>query len=148
MSREPHPKAPGRTVDIDEGMIRQLVHTFYGKVRADTTLGPIFSAAIEDWDRHLDTMCLFWSSVTLMTGRYKGQPMQVHARLPGLEPEHFAVWLALFRATAMEVCPHDAAALFIDRAERIAESLRLGIIAHRGGSIVPDARPQAAPPRA
>ena len=144
MSRTPHPKSPGLAVDIDEGMIRRLVHTFYGKVRADATLGPIVAAVVEDWDHHLATMCMFWSSVTLMTGRYKGQPMQVHAKVPGLEPEHFAVWLALFRATAADVCPKDAAEVFIDRAERIAESLRLGIIAHRGGSIVPDVRPQAA----
>lgn len=147
MSREPHPKSPGLAANIDERMIRRLVHTFYGKVRADATLGPIFAAVIKDWDRHLATMCLFWSSVTLMTGRYKGQPMQAHAKVPGLELEHFAVWLALFRETAQDVCPPEAAAVFIDRAERIAESLRLGIIVHRGGSIVPEVRPRAAAPR-
>ncbi|MEX1147329.1 MAG: hypothetical protein WEB93_03005, partial [Sphingomonadales bacterium] len=38
----------------------------------------------------------------------------------------------LFRATAREVCPGPAAAHFIDRAERIAESLELGIATHNG----------------
>ncbi|WP_072390150.1 group III truncated hemoglobin [Hyphomicrobium sp. CS1GBMeth3] len=144
MSREPHPKSPGSAVGVDEEMIRKLVHAFYGKVRADATLGPIFATAIKDWDHHLATMCTFWSSVTLMTGRYKGQPMQAHAKVAGLELELFPVWLALFRETAAEVCPPSTAALFIDRAERIAESLSLGIVMHRGGSIVPELRPHAA----
>lgn len=143
MSREPHPKSPGLMVGINEEMIRKLVHAFYDKVRADATLGPVFKAAIKDWDPHLATMCTFWSSVTLMTGQYKGQPMQVHAKVAGLELEHFPVWLTLFRETAAEVCPPDAAALFIDRAERIAESLSLGIVMHRGGSLVPELRPKA-----
>jgi hemoglobin len=48
--------------------------------------------------------------------------------------EHFERWLALFRATAKAVCPEPAAALFVDRAERIAESLHLGISLHRGAA--------------
>jgi hemoglobin len=137
MSRDPHPKSPGLMADIDEAMIARLVHAFYARVRDDETLAPIFGAAIKDWDVHLATMCRFWSSVTLMTGQYKGQPMQVHARLSGISPDHFVVWLRLFRETAAEVCPPEAAAVFIERAERIAESLQLGIAFHRGESIVP-----------
>ena len=49
---------------ITENMIRQLVHGFYAKVRADQELGPIFARVIgEDWDPHLEKMCAFWSSV-------------------------------------------------------------------------------------
>ncbi|MCZ7595862.1 MAG: group III truncated hemoglobin [Hyphomicrobium sp.] len=113
-------------------MIRELVHEFYARVREDAVLGPIFNSAIDDWDAHLDKLCAFWSSVTLMTGRYKGTPMKAHAELPQIGPEHFRQWLALFRTTAAEVCPPVAAALFADRAERIAESLQMGIAIHRG----------------
>lgn len=113
-------------------MIRDLVHRFYAKVRQDELLGPIFNRAITDWDAHLDKLCGFWSSVTLMTGRYKGTPMQAHAALPGITGEHFDHWLALFRDTATAVCPPEAAALFIDRSRRIAQSLELGIALHRG----------------
>jgi hemoglobin len=82
----------------------------------------------------------------LMTGRYKGTPMKVHAELPGISEELFRRWLALFRATAHDVCPGDAARLFVDRSERIAESLQLGIALHRGDSLVPAGRPRAPRP--
>lgn len=125
MSRAPHPKAAGTLVGIDEPMIRPLVHTFYARVRVDPLLGPIFNRAIHDWDVHLEKLCAFWSSVTLMTGRYKGTPMKVHANLVQITPEHFDRWLALFRSTATEVCPRRAAPIFIDRANRIAASLQM-----------------------
>jgi len=111
---------------IDEAMIERLVDTFYGRVREDALLGPIFAAKVADWAPHLATMRDFWSGVALMTGRYKGKPMPKHFPL-GLEADHFGRWLALFEQTAREVCPSAAAAFFIDRARRIAESLQLGI---------------------
>lgn len=132
MPRDPHPKAPGLEAGVTEPMIRDLVHAFYARVRQDTELGPIFNSKIDDWEAHLDKLSAFWSSVTLMTGRYKGTPMKAHAELPQIAPPHFAHWLALFRATAADVCPPDAAALFVDRAERIAQSLQIGIAIHRG----------------
>src|SRR3546814_10094289 len=72
-------------------------------------------------------MCDFWSSVTLVSGRYEGRPMAAHLRLKGVRPEHFDLWLRLFRQTAGEVCSGDVAAVFILRAERIAESFQLGM---------------------
>jgi hemoglobin len=132
MVRDPHPQAPGLQAGVTEEMISDLVHAFYARVRQDAVLGPIFNAAINDWAAHLDKLCAFWSSVTLMTGRYKGTPMKAHAELPQISPAHFSQWLALFRTTATELCSPDAAALFVDRAERIAESLQMGIAIHRG----------------
>jgi hemoglobin len=129
-------------------MIRALVHTFYARVRQDSLLGPIFNDTVADWGEHLETLCAFWSSVMLMTGRYKGTPMQVHAALPGLSAVHFDRWLDLFRATAREVCPPQAAALFIYRAERIGQSLELGIALHRGLMLEPGERLTAGPSRA
>lgn len=132
MTRDPHPKAPGTAVGITEPMIRTLVETFYARVQVDPLLAPVFNRAIEDWDAHIGKLCRFWSSVTLMTGGYKGTPMQVHASLREITPAHFERWLALFRLTAVRTCPPDAAAVFVDRADRIAESLQLGIALHRG----------------
>lgn len=137
MSREPNPRAPGYPVGITDEMIRTLVHTFYARVRIDPLLGPIFNRVIEDWDDHLDKLCSFWSSVMLMTGRYKGTPMKAHAEIAEISPYHFARWLALFQATAIKTCPTDAAVVFVDRAHRIAESLQLGISLHRGEDLVP-----------
>jgi hemoglobin len=116
---------------IDEPMIDQLVRGFYARVRDDDLIGPIFEARITDWEPHLQRMCAFWSSVALMSGRYHGQPMQKHLPLP-VDGGHFDRWLALFEATARELCPPKAAAHFIERAHRIAESLELGIAGAHG----------------
>jgi hemoglobin len=116
---------------IDEAMVEQLVRGFYARVREDAFLGPIFDSRITEWEPHLQRMRAFWSSVTLMSGRYHGQPMRVHLPLP-IDGRYFDRWLALFEATAREVCPPKAAEVFIDRAHRIAQSLEFGIAAARG----------------
>lgn len=116
---------------IDAAMISTLVHAFYGRVRADPLLGPIFEQRIGDWGPHLARMCAFWSSVTLMSGDYHGRPMPAHAPLP-IDAAHFDRWLALFEATARDVCPPAAADLFIEKARNIAASLELGIATFRG----------------
>lgn len=124
---------PGVAAGVTEAMIRELVHAFYARVRRDPALGPIFDGEIGDgWDAHLAKLCDFWSSVMLMTGRFKGQPMAVHARLPDIGPAHFERWLALFAETAEAVCPPAAAALFAEKAQMIARSLQLGIAVSRG----------------
>lgn len=115
-------------------MIQALVHGFYARVREDGQIGPIFNRAIgDDWDVHLARMCDFWSSVMLMTGRYKGNPMGTHMKLKVVRPEHFERWLALFRQTARELFPADVAELFVVRAENIARSLQLGMFYQPGG---------------
>jgi len=119
---------------IDETMIERLVRAFYERVKQDPLLAPIFAEAVEDWESHIQTLCRFWSSVTLMTGRYSGRPMAAHAPLP-VERAHFLRWLALFEATARELCPAPAADLFVERAKTIAESLRQGLSLHRGQQI-------------
>ena len=116
---------------IDDAMIEALVRTFYGKVRQDALLGPIFEARIRDWEPHLRRMCAFWSSVALMSRVYHGSPMAVHMRLP-VDATHFDRWLALFEDTARDICPPVAANHFIERAQRIGESLELGIAGSRG----------------
>ena len=125
------PRAPGYAAGIDEQVIHDLVHRFYARVRVDAVLGPIFAAEIDDWPVHLEKMCAFWSSVTLMSGRYKGHPMVAHAKIPGISRSHFERWLELFREAAKEICTPPAAWLFVDRAERIAQSLQIGIAMHR-----------------
>ena len=116
---------------IDEAMIERLVRAFYDRVREDPQLGPIFARPIADWERHIAKLCAFWSSVTLMSGRYHGQPMAAHLPLPIDTPE-FDRWLELFAATARETCPPAAAAHFLERAHRIADSLELAIAAGKG----------------
>ena len=115
---------------LDDAQIHALVHEFYAKVRADAVLGPIFAEHIQDWEPHLARMVDFWSSVALMTGRYHGTPMAVHVNLP-VNRTDFDHWLALFRETALEVCTAQGAAHVMERAERIARSLHMGIEDHK-----------------
>ena len=121
-------KIPLRTplhMGINEEMVEHLVRAFYDKVRDDTELGPIFNRVIgEDWEPQKKKMFAFWSSLTLLTGRYKGQPMGAHLKLKSVEPQHFDIWLSLFRETASEVCGHEIAPVFIQKAERVAESFK------------------------
>jgi hemoglobin len=119
---------------VTETMIHTLVHAFYAKIRKDPALGPIFNRVIAeaDWPAHLAKMCDFWSSVTLMSGRFKGSPMQAHIQIGDLRPTHFARWLHLFEQTAHEVCPPEAAAIFVEKSQMIARSLQMGIHLARG----------------
>lgn len=111
---------------ITEPAIAELVARFYARARLDPLIGPVFNDAVEDWDEHLRTLNAFWSSVMLTTGRYKGNPMAAHLKLP-IEPAFFERWLALWRETAAELFVPEVAARFQAKAERIAESLKLAL---------------------
>lgn len=136
MSIVDHPRGPrigpGVAAGVTEDVIRRQVHSFYARVREDAVLGPIFNGVVHDWDEHLAKLCDFWSSVLLVTGRFKGSPMAAHARTPGVEGEHFPRWLEIWRQTAREVCRPEAADLFVAKAEMIGESLKLGLAVNRG----------------
>lgn len=116
---------------VTELEIAELVDSFYGKIRNDLVLGPIFASAIgEDWGPHLEKMKAFWSSAMLASGTYKGNPMIVHMSLPRLTREHFDRWLELWRQTTVQICGEYAASLFVMKAEMIAERLLYGISAY------------------
>ena len=119
---------------IDNAYISNLVNAFYLRVRAHPTLGPIFDDVIgEDWDSHLPRMKRFWESVALNAGTYSGKPVPAHKKLTAVEPAHFKIWLALFRQTLEETAPsHGAIGYFMERAERIAESLQLAMFGFPG----------------
>jgi hemoglobin len=121
---------------ITEAEISNLVETFYGKVRLDPDIGPIFNAIVGDWPHHLTTLKDFWSTVLLTTGRYKGDPMMTHLQLP-LDPDHFSRWLSLFAETANEVLTPQHAAIVIAKSQRIAENFKAGI-AYQQAQRTPD----------
>jgi len=111
--------------------IRYLVERFYGRVRRDPVLAPVFLVAIGGtdavWAAHLDRITDFWSSVMHGSGGYHGDPFSAHLRLPGLQPAMFGRWLALFRAACDEVLDRDLAAAFSGKADRIARSLQMSL---------------------
>jgi hemoglobin len=131
---------------IDEPMIERLARTFYERARRDPLIGPIFESKVHDWEGHIARLCAFWSSVALMSGRYHGQPMVAHLPLPVDTPE-FDRWLEIFAETAVDVCPRPAAAHFLERAHRIADSLEMGIAAQKGEIRQKRPRPERTMPR-
>jgi len=134
--------SPGAPLGVDDALIASVVHAFYDRIRHDALLGPVFARAIPgDWGPHLAKMVDFWSSVLLATGRYDGRPMPAHIKLDraeraahqdAIDAAHFQHWLLLFEATVTELCPAPVAALFMDRAQRIAASFLMGIRFQRG----------------
>jgi hemoglobin len=119
---------------FSEEQIAVLVDTFYARVRQDETLGPIFERVVGDaWEPHLEKMRAFWSSLTLASGRYKGNPMMAHLMImPRIGTEHFERWLTLWRETAAELFPEHAAANFVGKAETMAERLLATIDQYHG----------------
>ncbi len=114
---------------VDAAFIDRLVETFYGRVLAHPTLGPVFDARLSGrWPEHMEKMKSFWSSVAFRSGAYGGKPVQAHVGVANMTPELFPQWLALFSATLDDIAPSDAAkAWFMATAERIARSLTLSL---------------------
>ena len=112
---------------FDESAIANLVDRFYEKVRREPQIGPIFNAAVHDWDEHKRLLTAFWASVALGAGSYRGNPMAVHRAQPAIRAEHFDRWLALWLETCSEVLDEADAARMVEYAERIGRSLKLGL---------------------
>lgn len=115
-----------RSLDgLDEAALAALVRRFYAAVREDPQLGPVFAAAVDDWDEHERRLVDFWTSLMLGSGRYRGNPAQLHLQhAERIRPELFARWLALWRRCSGQSLPPDHAAAVQARAERIAEHLQ------------------------
>lgn len=116
---------------IDNAQISALVDTFYGRIRDNDRLGPVFNGRLDGrWEPHLEKMKAFWRSVLLKTGEYKGQPVPTHSRLTEVVSDDYRIWLELFRETAFDVFEDEAAArIVIRQAEKIAQSLWMATIA-------------------
>lgn len=106
--------------ELLETDIALIIDRFYQRVRADSQLGPVFGV-VNDWDTHLRTLCDFWSSLMLTSGRYKGNPLAMHiAHADKITPEMFTRWLNLWRETTNEIVAPSIAAEMQAKAERIA----------------------------
>lgn len=114
-------------VAITPSSIIRLVDTFYGRVRTDSVLGPVFEAKLAGkWQEHMPRMYAFWTKVLLGTGEFEGNVFGKHMALSGIDRKHFVHWLTLFKLTAIEVFGAEDAKEAILVAERIASSLQLG----------------------
>lgn len=120
------------SVEINESTIAALVDRFYSLVREDDVLGPVFARVIgNEWEPHLKKMRAFWSSLILGSGSYKGNPMLAHLMLaPRIYAEHFERWLGIWKQITAELFPPEMAAVFVGKAQMIAERLLFTIDRH------------------
>ena len=119
---------------ITEEDIAKITNVFYAWVRKDELLGPIFNDKIgtsdAQWEPHIAHINNFWSGIFLKTGRFDGNPMTKHAFLNGLTPAHFTRWLELFEKAGAKTLPPAKAAHFEATAQRIGQSLQMGLAFH------------------
>ncbi len=101
--------------------VKQLVDTFYKKVRNDELLSNIFNPVIKDnWEMHLAKMYRFWQTILLNENTYLGNAFIVHANLP-IGNDHFTRWLELFNQNIDEQFEGEKAIEAKLRAEKMAE---------------------------
>lgn len=107
--------------------IQLLVDNFYGKVKVDELIGPVFSHV--DWPHHLPKMYDFWSSMLLGDQSYRGNPLQKHLPL-AIQPPHFERWLMHFKGTVDELFSGEKAEEVKARAMSIAGifQVKMGLI--------------------
>lgn len=87
-----------------EAIIRACVRRFYAAARADALLGPVFTEAITDWERHLAVMDDFWSATLLGATRYAAAPFAPHLKLT-MSQAHFDRWRDLWLEAADATLP-------------------------------------------
>lgn len=94
-----------RTIESREE-VEELVHQFYGRIRKDELLGPIFNAHISEakWPLHLEMLTDFWESNLFGVRKFTGRPLQKHLQVDrnlnySIVQEHFERWLQLWFST-------------------------------------------------
>lgn len=101
--------------------VKKLVDAFYGKVRENDLLAPVFNERIKDkWPEHLAKMYTFWQTILLEERTYFGSPFPPHAKLP-VEHAHFGEWMKLFTQTVDELFTGEKAKEAKWRAGKMAE---------------------------
>jgi hemoglobin len=116
--------------------INVLVTTFYGKIRTDNVLGPIFNSVITDWDSHFVLLTDFWETQLFLKRKYYGNPVTAHQEVDDkmnhtITPEHFGLWLNLWFATIDELFEGETAWVAKNRAQKMSTMLYLQIYEHR-----------------
>ncbi|MFO7721203.1 MAG: group III truncated hemoglobin [Gillisia sp.] len=107
--------------------VKQLVDTFYDKVREDELLNPIFNNVIKgNWQEHLEKMYKFWQTILLEEHTYFGSPFVPHAKLP-VEKEHFDRWLKLFFSNIDDQFEGEKAEEAKWRGQKMAEMFQMKI---------------------
>lgn len=117
-----------------------LVDTFYGRVREDVILGPVFNTIIGDhWAEHLPKMYAFWGMSLFGEGGYTGNAVQKHVAIDKQIPlgdPHFERWISLWTKTVNELFAGAKADEAIKKAGLMLQLIRLKVDAGRTGKSI------------
>jgi hemoglobin len=116
---------------ISAGEIDQVVAAFYGLVRDDPSLGPVFAAHVADWPSHEAKIARFWRNAILFERGYDGNPMQIHMAAGNVRPPQFVIWLDLFDQVLRAELPNETADAWSALAHRIGRGLRYGLESYK-----------------
>ncbi len=113
-----------------------LVNEFYGKIRQDALLGPIFNGIITDWGEHLELLTDFWETNLFYNKKYLGNPLTKHIEVDqkcnhSLNELHFGTWLNLWMQTLDENFEGETAQRAKNRARAMGTFLHLNIFGAR-----------------
>ncbi|WP_291865929.1 group III truncated hemoglobin [Maribacter sp.] len=116
--------------------VKLLVDTFYEKIRAHETLGPIFNSIITDWDAHLILLTDFWETQLFLKRKYYGNPVTAHQEVETktkgtITSEHFGLWLNDWHETIDELFDGEIAWIAKNRAQKMSTMLFLKMFEHR-----------------
>jgi len=116
--------------------VQLLVETFYGKVKKDDVLGPIFNGIISDWESHLTLLTDFWETQLFLQRKYYGNPVTAHQEVDNkmdgtITSEHFGLWLNLWFATIDQLFEGERAWIAKNRAQKMSTMLFMQIYQHR-----------------
>jgi hemoglobin len=116
--------------------IELLVRTFYGKVRENELLGPMFEAVITNWEAHFKRLTDFWESNLFFQKTYSGDPLQKHVEVDKfhdgtINELHFGIWLNLWFETLDELFEPESTFLAKNRARNMGTFIHLKIFEAR-----------------
>lgn len=115
-------------IDVSRQDIADVVAAFYMRVRADTTLGPIFASHVKNWPEHEEKIMRFWASAILFEGSYDGNPMRTHMQAGNVHSAHFSSWLALFDDVLRAKIPPPQCDQWSLLVHRIGRGLSFGLV--------------------
>ena len=119
--------------------VSRLVNSFYGKVRKDKILGPIFNKRLtsEDiWEAHLVKLTDFWETNLFQVIKFEGNPMKAHQETDKamnftISQNHFYHWLMLWNATTDSLFKGIRANLAKEKARRMSTHLFVNMWKHK-----------------
>ncbi|WP_224484887.1 group III truncated hemoglobin [Robertkochia aurantiaca] len=113
-----------------------LVRQFYGRIRKDEVLGPIFEKQITDWEAHFELLTDFWESQLFLRRSYRGNPVVPHVHTDkstggSITMDHFGRWINLWIDTLDTYFEGERAWIAKNRARKMATMLYLEIFKAR-----------------